>query len=145
MDFRIEKKDSFTIMGLSGYDEEGRIDVEIIELVQTLQFDLAVQNNDIAFNARAEDSGFSVSTAGNITLFPDAWRVEADFRNLSLRTPDLDIALHARYVMTENTTPIQFDAAGARHLTDLNILDLFGALSRIEGSPLGGIVGGILP
>ena len=135
----------FAPMFQLNFPEAGRVQIEIIELTQRMQLDLAVQNNDIAITSSVEDTNFSASATGTITLVPDAWRVEADFRNLSLQTSELDIALHARYMMTENTAPVLFDSTNARHLTDLNILDLLGALARIEESPLGGILGGVLP
>jgi|GEM_PF-2193174 len=100
----------------------------------------------ISVNADTEAGGMvSGSAEIDLRLFPEAWRLEADVRSLSVSVPSLDIVLHARYMLMPDTEPILFHDEHARLLTDLNIFDLLGVYARIGSSPLGGILGNLLP
>ena len=88
---------------------------------------------------------YSLGAQGNIRLFPDVWRVEADVQALNFSSEDIDISLNARYFLFADTEPVLFFDDDARLLTDLNIFDLLGMYTRIESSPLAGIFGNLLP
>ena len=87
----------------------------------------------------------TITAHGDVRLFPEVWRVEADIRALSISLPELDVSLNARYMLFADTEPVLFFGDDARLLTDLNIFDLLGIYARIEGSPLAGILGNIMP
>jgi hypothetical protein len=118
-----------------------------------LSLDDTTGNQTISFTVDAEGHGdlsteprpnYSAGAEGTIRLFPEAWRAEADFSRLSIAIPGADLSLNLRYMVMPDNEPVIFDAEGARLLTDLNIFDLLGMYARIEGSPLGGIIGDFL-
>lgn len=106
---------------------------------------IALSQNDINFDIELNQETFNLATSGAIRLFPDAWRIEADFNNISLAIPEANITANLNYMLLPDREPIIFDADSARHLTDLNIFDLLGLIGRVEGTPLGEIISNFLP
>ena len=84
-----------------------------------------------------------MEAAGELRIVPDAWRIEADINRLNISLHDLNLSLGARVSVMPDAEEIVFDGTGARNLADLNIFDI-NLLGLLE-SPLGGMLGGILP
>ena len=105
-------------------------------------FDNSGSHQVISFNAAATGLEFTASAEGQVRVFSEAGRIETNLTNLGIESPDLNISLNLQHLIFPDTEPVLFDAAYARLLTDLNISDLLGVLSRIEDTPLGAILGG---
>ena len=88
---------------------------------------------------------FTAGANGRVRLYPQEKRIEADFNNLSLSWQDNDVSVNIRYLLRSDNEPVIFDKSNARPLTDLNIFDLLGVYTRLEGSPLSGFFGSLLP
>ena len=112
---------------------------------QAISFNINfTENRDLLSSRGPPQPSFIASLEGKIQIYPQDYRIEADFRNLSISWQSSDISLIAQYAIQVDNEPVIFDDTNSRALTDLNIFDLLGMYARIEGSPLGGMLGDFL-
>lgn len=107
-----------------------------------------VNNNEVDFvlSTSQGDNLFTLEADGSINLNPTpdlgSWRIEAHLQNMTIHTPDIDISLNIRNTLFADANPIVFDDTNTRMLTDLHIFDLLEMYSRVEDTPIGGLLSG---
>ena len=125
------------------FPEPGTVEFDFMEeaISGRLDFTGAGVNQVVNFNLTAP----YVTTSGVLRLYPEYWRVEADIDRLNIALQDIDLSLNTRFTLLPDTEPVIFNDANARLLTDLDIFDLLAMYTEIGDSPLGGILGNVLP
>jgi len=111
----------------------GRVHAGRVAGNQAIDFFLSVHTDYMGNN-------INLRTEGNIRLFPDDWRIEADVRG-AVNTDTMDVNLNTRNTISANHEPIGFSAENTRPLTSLSLFDLLGIYARLQDTPLGGFLG----
>ena len=154
----------FVKSGFLHFLEAGRIQFEVILLegIRSMQsangylvFEGGSRYQSVSFDVNLIGNRYpassllttpsTVSADGRVRLFPQDKRIEADINNLSLVWQDNYVSVNIRYQLQIRDEAVIFDKNNARLLTDLNLFDLLGLYARFGSSPLGGVIGNLLP
>lgn len=113
---------------------------------QSISFDINLaERRQLLSSTHVPRDFFAINMEGQMRLSPQYNRIEADLRDLSVYWQNSEISLNARYTIQVDNTPVIFDNSNTKPLTDLNLFDLLGVYTRLEDSPLGGMLGSLLP
>ena len=126
------------------FDNDGRFE----HTIRSPQFDLEIawdfaRTSGDNFNFSMDIEGTALSAAGSLNTTDTSAAI--NFRQLNIQTDDMDASFNIRTTMTASNQAVIFESEGARRLTDLNIFDLAMLYLRIADSPIGGLIGNLLP
>jgi len=138
----------FEIVILEGldlmYSVDGYLDFHEGAGYQAASFDInLVRSHDLLSSVLTFPT--VAGAKGRVQWFPQDHRIAADVNQLSVSWQDNMVSVNVRYLIYSDNEPVIFDKNNARPLTDLNIFDLLGVYARFESSPLGGLLGSLLP
>jgi len=108
----------------------------------SLDWDFSNTANDNLF-IKFENNDLSANINGRLRVSDKS--AEANLRQINIITEELDAAFNIGIIIEASNEAVVFDAQNARRFADLNFFDLAAMYLRIEDSPLGGILGNLLP
>ncbi|MCL2016171.1 MAG: hypothetical protein FWG68_08005 [Defluviitaleaceae bacterium] len=131
------------------FTDIGAISYETLFPEGTISGTLAVSeqpdHNALNFTTHVTAPDLTAIASGAARLFPQQpWQIEGSFSNLTLITPNIDIAINTNYTLQADNQPIIFNTAEARTLAQLGIFDLLGGMARLSESPVGALLGDLI-
>jgi len=137
----------FTLFGYSGewhFDNNDRLQHSLTAngLTANLLWDHNAVSGD-NFAIAVAYGGSHVNLSGSLRTSGD--RTDAHLRTIEINVPDIRITLNLRSTIQPLDSPVTFASQDARRLTDLTIIHILDMTRRIGDTPIGGIIGNILP